>query len=168
MKKMIAYLLLSLSASLAWAQPKEVMDLAAMLDSTRVEVTYYYENAGKIPLGNGSAVLQGRKYKVFEGNSSYYCDGKALWSVMPDIKEVYIEKAGSDSDLFGNISSVLKEVKDFSRNGNELKFSVLLPGNDERIYCKVRINRESPFDTAENFSYDTGGLGSNWIITDLR
>lgn len=169
MRRLVSISVLVLSCICAGAQDQIAKELAGMLEGNIVRISYSYENAAGIPLGSGSATVQGSSYLVTEGNMRFFCDGASIWSVDSGSKEVYIEKAGGGSDLFGNVRNLLSRVQDLRYDGRKsVSFSLVPAENTERIFCKALVEDVRPAREELDFSFDTGKLDSSWVVTDLR
>ena len=169
MRKILTILLVSLPCLQSGAQDRILQELTAILDGNCVKLSYRYENSAGVPLGSGTASIQGVKYQVSEGNIRFFCDGQSTWSVDSGTKEVYIEKAGNRNDLFGNLKEVLPKLKNLAYDGKKnVSLTITLSDKVGPINCKALIEEVSPASEERDFSFDTGALDSSWIVTDLR
>ena len=142
-------------------------ELKSLLDTCCVQASYSYSDASGKELGSGMAKIQGHKYMVTEGGAVFICNGTTLWSLFKDTKEIYIEKAGGAGDIFGNLDSILPQVKDLKYDGRKVTFKLDLPGNPP-LLCKAVIDR-LPFNPDAKFEVEQGVLQSReWTVTDLR
>lgn len=149
MRKPIVTLLtltmLSLIALYAQIMPtRQIEEILAKLDSSRVSLRY--DCTLQQPAGlrlNGTLILQGNCYRASGNGMEIYCDGKTRWTVDPEEKEVYIETSGGTKEIL-NGENTLKSL-----SINDIKYIPL--SNDLR-----------------DFRFDTSGLGSDWVVTDLR
>ena len=84
-------------------------------------------------------------------------------------KEIYIEEAGGKSDLFGNLDTILEQVKDLKYEGTRVSFTMTLQGIPEPLSCKATILRKNNKDSdLKDFRVDVSKYDKLWIITDLR
>lgn len=142
-------------------------ELKSLLDTCCVQAKYSYGDASGKELGSGIAKIQGHKYLVTEGKAVFICNGSTLWSMFNDTKEIYIEKAGGAGDIFGNLDSILSQVKDLKYDGRKVTFKLDLPGN-QPLLCKAVIDK-MPFNPDAKFEVEQGVLQSReWTVTDLR
>ena len=168
MRKLTAILAAAFFCLQAGAQ-NPVEQLLAMLESSRVSISYSYSDSKGNELGSGMATVQGHCYSVVEGGTRFVCDSVTLWTVDNHKKEIYIEDAGGKADLFGNLDSILGQVKDLSLEGTRVSFTMALQGVPEPISCKATILRKTNKDgDLKDFKVDVGKYDKLWIITDLR
>ena len=167
MRKFITILAALLCLQAAAQSPVE--QLLAMLESSRVSISYSYSDTKGNQLGSGMATVQGRCYNVVEGGTKFLCDSVTLWTVDNHKKEIYIEEAGGKSDLFGNLDSILSQVKDLKYEGTRVSFTLTLQGIPEPLNCKATILRKTNKDSdLKDFRVDVSKYDKLWIITDLR
>ena len=168
MRKIIVILSAVLSCGLMQAQAKGIADeLLSMLGRSQVIAHYSYCDASGAELGNGVANIQGRKYMVSEGKTMFISNGATLYTVLSDRKEVYLENAGGQDDIFSNLSEIIKTVEDLKWDGSNLSFTMDLEGVG-KLLCKAKV-QETPWNDEAQFSVSDGILNSKeWIITDLR
>jgi len=151
------------------AAQNNAADLIAMLDTSRVSVQYSYSDSAGSELGKGIATIQGHCYKVVESGTSFYNDGSSLWTVNNHNKEIYIEKAGGNADIFGNLDKILQNVSNLAIDGTRISFTMSIQGMPEDVHCKATILRKAVAsgDLSE-FQVDISKYDRLWIITDLR
>jgi len=164
-KILLSTLLLGCFSLGASAQVKDVAALLKTIHGKRVVCEYSY-TAGKVQ-GSGTATIQEGKYIVKGNGLEIYCDGVNRWTVDPDAKEVYIEPAGDEAEIFSNLSQYLKGVEGLKFDGSNL--SGRIKGQDgSTMDCKATNIKAFPYISGENFSYNTTKLDKSWVITDLR
>jgi len=169
MKRFVYTLMFLLAGVSLSAQNSTVEKLSALLEGNTVRISYSYENAAGVPLGSGVATVQGGKYHVTEGNMQFFCDGVSLWTIDFGSKEVYIEKASAQNEIFGNIKGLLPRVKNLKYDGKKSVSLSFAPTEDSPdISCKAFIEDIQPAGESGQFSFDTGRLDSSWVITDIR
>lgn len=152
----------------AQCNAKAAEELSSMLDSCRLMITYNYSDLGGKVLGNGTAVVQQNKYMVTEGNAIYICNGLTRWTMLNDTREIYIENAGGDDDIFGNLKALADKVQDLKFDGSNISFILTLPGFSDGIRCSARIDRQ-PVNPDAEFEIKEGVLKlPGWVVTDLR
>ncbi len=158
-----------LLCALAGAQDGPLAKVEALLEGSRISFNYSYEVLEGLPVkGSGAAVLQGNSYVLTEGTAGVFCNGTDRWTVDTASKEVYIEAAGGENDIFGNVSSILRKFEGLRFDGKTLSGKATLP-DGRRISCTATILKRTP-ESADGsfFVYDTSRLDSSWVITDLR
>ena len=134
-----------LLCALAFGQESRINEILSSLRDSRVSFSYsctVMEQNVPIKL-DGRIKAQGDCYYACGNGLEFYCDGKTRWTVDPEAKEVYIEKAGGLAELLG----MQDELKD-------LKVSDL--------------KREGMSDNLEAFKFNTTLLDRSWVVTDLR
>lgn len=158
-----------LLCALAGAQDGPLAKVEALLEGSRISFNYSYEVLEGLPVkGSGAAVLQGNSYVLTEGTAGVFCNGTDRWTVDTASKEVYIEAAGGENDIFGNVSSILRKFEGLRFDGKTLSGKATLP-DGRRIACTATLLKRTP-ESADGsfFVYDTSRLDSSWVITDLR
>ncbi|MCR5519350.1 MAG: hypothetical protein K6F21_03370 [Bacteroidales bacterium] len=165
----LLFTLASLAFCLVAAAQNNAADLIAILGDSRVSLQYSYSDAAGSEMGKGIATVQGHCYKVVESGTAYYNDGKTLWTVNNHAKEIYIENAGSDTDIFGNLDKILENVGNLAIEGTRVSFTMAVQGLPEDIHCKATILRKAEYskDLSE-FQVDISKYDKLWVITDLR
>lgn len=168
MRKTVSILAVALFCIGLHAQDNAIInELTSILDSNQVLAHYSYCDASGAEIGNGTATIQGRKYVVSEGKAMFISNGATLYSVFSDRKEIYIENAGSSSDIFSNLPSLLQKVKDLKWDGTNLSFSMELQGAG-KLLCKARVQK-LPWNDNGQFTVSEDLLNSNiYVVTDLR
>jgi len=138
---LLAGLLLTLAAG---AQPRELTEVAAHLQTDRISLRYACTFTQDTPVKlSGALLVQGECYRAIGNGMEIYCDGTTRWTVDPASKEVYIEAAAGLDELLAWRESIselsLTEVK-------------YLPLSDD----------------ISAFRFDTEALDDSWVVTDLR
>ena len=151
------------------AQDGSLARAEALLEGSRISFSYTYELLEGLPVkGSGAAVLQGNSYVLTEGSAGVFCNGTDRWTVDTAAKEVYIEAAGGEKDIFGNVAEVLRKFEDLRFDGKTLSGKATLP-DGRRVSCTATLLKRAPASSDTSFFvYDTSSLDSSWIITDLR
>jgi hypothetical protein len=143
MKRRLLFLL-TLLLPLAAAAQSQIDALAAHLQTDRISLHYDCTYMEDLPVKlSGVLLIQGECYRAAGNGMEIYCDGQTRWTVDPASKEVYIETAGGIAELAA-YRDALSELKI-----TDLRY---LPLSDDL----------SPF------RFDTAGLDSGWVVTDLR
>lgn len=159
-------------AAVRVASPQEtdlVEQIIARIRDARVEFDYSYSVAGKVPVqASGHACFEGRRYHL-EGNGLVIrCDGVSRWTADPKTREVYIEKAGGPDAALENPEAFLRSARDLKYDGDSLSGTVRLEDGSE-LSCRLTgIRTQAASGSLDGFRMDTGTLGKDWIITDLR
>jgi len=128
----------------AFAQQAQVAEIAAHLETHRISLRYDCTFTQDTPVKlQGTLLIQGTCYQAKGNGMEIYCDGKTRWTVDPASKEVYIETAEG-----------LEELMSWGGDLTDLKLDAVryLPLSEDL----------SPF------TFDTAGLDSQWVVTDLR
>lgn len=152
------------------AQDKDKVtgELLSMLGSSKLLIHYEYTDAPGRQPSSGTAVVQQNKYTVTEGKAVFMCNGTTKWSMFKDTREIYIENAGGDNDIFGNLAAIIQNVENLQFDGTDISFALTLPGMQGKISCKARIDR-LPLDPDAKFIIEEGVLNNpTWVVTDLR
>lgn len=97
MKNFLKYVsagLLSLVASLTYAQDTALLgrmydDFSSALIT--LDVDYFIEMPSSDMIGEGVVTFQGNAYRLSTDGMDIYCDGKDIWMIDPDSKEVVVE-----------------------------------------------------------------------------
>ena len=144
-------LLTALSLMLCVAATAQTPDIAAMRESIRgkcVTVKYSYKSTGDTPLVmNGTVTVQDSCFVLKGDGIEVYCNGVTRWFVDREAKEVYV-------DSFGGVDAVIADPAGYQQYLSGLKLS-------ER--------KEAAADKPLSFfEFPTKGLGSDWLVTDLR
>lgn len=144
MKKILIFLAILSMTFTALAQNKsQIAEILSKTEGNRVSLNYSCTLKGSAPIQlEGTLVIQGTCFLAKGNGMEVYCDGNDRWTVDPEAREVYIEKAESVEEL-------LKHTDEIS----DLKLS--------------SVKYSSPGDAAI-FSFDTKRLDSSWVVTDLR
>ena len=145
MKKIFAITLSLVLGFTMWAQ-NDLKEIIGRLDSYRVKAEFTCKlDSDELRMDcKGTALAQGNCFVVKANGFEIYCDGSKLIIMDPAEKEAYIQDAeGLGSYLMENMSAV-----------SELKFQEL------RYLDKSK--------DLSAFSFDTGKLGKDWTVTDLR
>lgn len=126
MRTLIALLSLLMIANQSIAQDKdpkakavldEVSKKIKSYTSFSVEFSFNLKTADKIDeTQKGTALIKGKSYIIDMGNQKLLCDGKTVWTILKDEKEVYpnpIEPGDKDDDLFDPSNLFTLWEKDF-------------------------------------------------------
>lgn len=170
MKKRIIALLLGVTlCSLTFAQ-NSIEEMLSTLATTRVSLDYSFSTTGKTTMkGAGSLTINGDFYKSSGNGLEIFCNGSTRWTVDSFAKEVYIEDAAGTSDFLSDPESFLNKVTSISVAGNEISGTFKDPASLTDSKFKLSNIKESELtEDASEFSFDTGALGSEWVVTDLR
>ena len=136
-------LLLPLTAA-AQQYSQQIAEIASHLDSNRISLHYACTFTQDTPLKlSGTLLIQGGCYRAKGNGMEIYCDGFTRWTVDPEAKEVYIETSGG-----------LEELLLYRDSLTELKLS--------------EVKYQPLSGDLSAFVFDTAGLDSSWIVTDLR
>lgn len=141
----LSMLLCSLFQVFAQDQYALAEQILSRLEDNRVSMKYSCTiNTGTVPFEiSGKLVAQGNCYRA-EGNGLVIiCNGPVRWTIDPEAKEAYIE----DADGIREVLLYRDNLVQF-----ELKDVQYLPLSE----------------TDDEFSFDSSGLGSDWVVTDLR
>lgn len=168
MKRLTTILIAFLALSALRAQDF-VAEITAFVKDSRVECDYTYKTSGATALsGYGSAILQGSCYKL-EGNGlKIISNGVTRWTVDPSGKEVYIETVGEGDSLLHGLESMLREIPDLKYENGVLSGTVRFPGEEGTVFCTLQNITKSVSGDNGIFTFNTSGLDSSWVITDLR
>jgi len=166
MKRTILAILAALLCNLAFAQGSDVAALLKQIDGKKIVCEYSY-SSGSLK-GTGTATIQDGMYFVTGNGLEVYSNGKTRWTVDKSAKEVYIEDAGEENDIFANLSAYLSGVEGLRFDGRTM--SGAIKGEDGSVLnCKAtNIKSYPPTSSSKDFSFNTSGLDSSWVITDLR
>jgi len=166
MKKSIIVIIAVLSCLVLSAQSKNQI-LESFLQSAqtgRLWVKFSFKaDIDKLPVSaEGSFIIQRDSFVMDCGESKVYCDGKSVWTVDMEAKEIIIEDF--NLDLKGLMSSAV-DVK--TENG-KLK-SLRCKGNDGSFFDLAIPSYEVlPAGDMEDLKFDEKKVGKDFIITDLR
>ena len=141
--------------------------LLALLQSGKtVSCSYSYNVRGDFPLkGEGNAVLQGKKFRIEENGTLYFCDGESITALDAKAKEALIY--APENSLLYHLEEYRSAVRDLEFDGKSLKCRLYDP--EKALDINFSASQISVADAAEaDFSFDISTLGSEWIITDLR
>jgi len=147
-------------------QNNDVAALLTQIKDKRVICEYSY-SSGKVK-GNGTATIQNGMYMVRGNGLEIYSNGVTRWTVDTKAKEVYIENAGEENDIFANLEQYLSGIEGLRFDGKTM--SGTLRGDDgSALKCKATNIKSFPAVEGNNdFSFNTKSLDSSWVITDLR
>ena len=90
------------------------------------------------------------------------------WTVDPSGKEVYIETVGEGDSLLHGLESMLREIPDLKYENGVLSGTVRFPGEEGTVFCTLQNITKSVSGDNGIFTFDTSGLDSSWVITDVR
>lgn len=157
------------SAGLA-AQENPLTELRQTLASKRLSASYRYDVDGKIPLnGIGTAILQGKCFRISGGGMEIICDSENIYTVDSQAREVYIEKAEETGGWISSPEKFLGQVEELKYGKSSLSGSVKNPSDGSTLYFELSDIRSAPYsEDAAEFSFDVSGLPAGWIVTDLR
>ncbi len=139
----------------------------------------------KLELGTG-AVVNGDADVIFQDNAyilnasglELYCDGETLWVLDSSVKEVYIEAAEQNPDLYIQNPALFImnpegkfTVSNKAENEKNVSFDVTPNDSDDFEKCHIQINRSSVKKTDRKdvssfrppYKFD-----SSWVVVDLR
>ena len=169
MKKMMIALLLA-AVSLQLAAQGGASYLKELVAGNRVTFNYNLGVKGKAPVVmSGKAVIDGDCYSVCGNGVEMYCDGTTKWTVDREAKEVYIESSEGTRDFLADPSAWIDNVKDLKVSGSTASGTYYNQAQDINLSFKFTSISPSPFSgSTVGFVFDTGSLGSDWVITDLR
>jgi outer membrane lipoprotein-sorting protein len=116
----------------------------------KIEFTYVLENkAEKINQSkSGVITIKGDKYSLNISGQRIICDGKTVWTYIPDADEVQINNVNPDDENAINPTKLLsnysqnyraKLIKEFNSGGIMTQVIDLIPLKG-KAYYKVRIN----------------------------
>lgn len=109
--------------------------------------------------GNGSAVIQDDCYHVDTNGLDIWCDGQTRWTIDKESKEVYIEDAG-------NVASFIDYMDTRKLEGTSGRVELGLTDGTEVHLDVKNLNMTDPQNLC--FTFDTGTLSKDYVITDLR
>ena len=161
--------MIALAACIAASAQDQIAGIAAMISEGKVEFSYKYDIDGEIPIGaNGKATVQGDCYMSKGNGLSIYCDAETRWTVDEQAREVYIEPA-----VPGEVLALIKAYAAQARNLQVSKTDISGSFVDEEAGSTVhfRISGITPSEKTGDlsiFKFNTSGLGSDWVVTDLR
>jgi len=141
--------LLLLCCNMAAQQQELLSSLKAKLESNRISVNFSCSPADATEPATikGKLTAQQNCYRVITKDLEVYCDGESVWTVYPQSKEVYIEKAGEINEFFEQADYYLQQIKNLKYDEPVLS----MPGRDLGL-----------------FRYDCSSASKDWVITDLR
>lgn len=168
MKQIVSIIASLLICASAGAQDF-IGELAMLVKGSKVSCDYTYQTvSGTILTGKGNAILQGDCYCLKGNGLEIMSDGKIRWTVDPIGKEVYVEAATEFNKIIADLESFLRGIPDLKYENGVLSGTVHFPGEDFALFCTIsNVRRESPSD-GNQFAFNTSGLDSTWVITDLR
>jgi len=168
MKRLLSTLMLLAICAAGFAQDK-IAGIGRMIDEGKVDFSYKYDVDGKIPIGaKGTATVQGECYMSRGNGLSIYCDGKTRWTVDEEAKEVYIEEA-VQGEVLETIRTYASHAKNLQVSSTDISGSFVSDDGASTIH--FRISGITPSEKTEDlsiFKFNTSGLGSDWVVTDLR
>lgn len=130
--------------SWAEAQNHELSEISTRRHKERIDAEVVFRiQLQDLMTVKARIVLQGNCYYAEGMGYRIFCDGKSRWAVHEGEKEVYIDTPGGDAEL----AEFAAQAQDLSI----IKLKYLPLSEDMSI-----------------FSFDTGKLDEEWIITDLR
>ena len=146
MKRLIIAILAILALPMfSAAQDEKLMETAAQLESKRISANIECSistHEGEFRV-RAEILVEGNCYYAKSSGLRIFCDGSTRWTVDDAHKEVYIER-----------SEGLAELESFASSVKDLKIRKI-------DYFPISGDKSS-------FTFDTGKLGNEWIITDLR
>lgn len=84
--------------------------------SYSVEFSYELKSPNVNEEMKGKATIKGNSYKIEMGNQTILCDGKTVWTILKDEKEIYvnpIEPGNKEDDMFNPAELFKLWEKDF-------------------------------------------------------
>ena len=143
--------------------------LKALVDSNRVSFNYVINSAGKTAVNaEGTALIDGDCYHITGNGLDIWCDGTTKWTVDSEAKEVYVE--GADSrEFLANPALFLDKVEGLKVSDKNVSGIYKDPSQSVQFSFKLSSIAKKPLSgSPQGFSFVTGALGSDWVVTDLR
>ena len=161
--------MIALAACIAASAQDQIAAIGTMISEGKVDFNYRYDIDGKIPIGaSGKATVQGDCYMSKGNGLSVYCDGETRWTVDEEAKEVYLEEA-----VPGEVLALIKAYAAQARNLQVSKTDISGSFVDEEAGSTVHFRISGITPSAKTgdlsiFKFNTSGLGTDWVVTDLR
>jgi len=155
---------------------KEVTAKTKSYKSLKLDFTYQMENpdANINEVTEGKVLVNGDKYKLEVAGQKVICDGKTIWTVIPDAEEVQINTV-SDGD---NAFSPTKMLSTYSEKYKSKLIPKVTDLNGVNVYAlELTPNEKKNFDKVNLFVnkdkmqlyaisiYDQGGSVYTYTIT---
>lgn len=157
---------------------KEITAKTKAYKSLNLSFTYQMENpdANINEVTEGKALVSGDKYKLDIAGQKVICDGKTIWTVIPDAEEVQVNNVSEGDNAF----SPTRMLTTYSENYkskllpkiNELNgvnvYALELTPNEKKNFDKVNlfINKDKMQLYAISV-YDDGGSVYTYTITQF-
>ncbi|MAV80172.1 MAG: hypothetical protein CMC22_08765 [Flavobacteriaceae bacterium] len=180
--KYFLLLIIGFIALNTWAQTsieaKNLIELASkqMESYENIQFEFNYELNNRMEKINqdssGKVTVSGKKYKLNFLDAIQLFDGKALYTIVTENKEITITQEGEDGDFGINPKKLLqfhKEGYDFywdisqKVRGKNIQFIKLLPTQDEDGIKSLLVG----IDTKLNHIYKLIEVGDNGTVTTL-
>ena len=168
MKRLFALLLLAVSLPLAAQSGPEAFK--ALVDSNRVSFKYTLSAKEKASIRtDGSVLVDGNCYHIATKGADIWCDGTTRWTVDSEAKEVYIEDSDGTAEFFVNPQEHLDGMTNLKVGDKVISGVYKEPSQGAEVVFKISAIEKSPLSgSSAGFAFSTAGLGSDWVITDLR